>query len=350
MNKKNHKLSLDPFVHMTPSIETTALFSIVFLLPQLIMLYLTKSYNSLFIILSSVIACVLSEFICNSFLKRRRFNATSVLEGIIVGMFFPSTYPIFLVFVVVFCSITVVKHFFGGLAASWVNPLCVTIVIAWFAGSKFFPPFFLTADMLETSNAVPLLFSSNVVPLSPIDVSVTEKLNSTILKYLGIVLPEGYVTLFWDTQSVIPAFRFNFLTLIASILLIAFNMCDFIVSLIFLVVYSILVRIFGSAPFAHIFGSGDILLALLTSGTLFCAFFLLNGYGTLPMTIAGKIVYGILAGAGAFLICGCGMSPIGSVFLVIVMNTISPFIQLIEDKIFMIFKVNELKVRLENER
>ena len=58
---------------------------------------------------------------------------------------------------------------------------------------------------------------------------------------------------------------------------------------------------------------GDMILALLTSGTLFAAFFLMQWFGTIPMTRRGKIIYGFAGGIIAFIFSGCGTSPIGSI-------------------------------------
>ena len=75
---------------------------------------------------------------------------------------------------------------------------------------------------------------------------------------------------------------------------------------------------------------GDILLALLTGGTLFVSTFVIGWYGTNPLTIPGKIIYGVFAGFASFFISGCGTSPCGMVFTVITVNIVSVVIQQIE--------------------
>lgn len=77
---------------------------------------------------------------------------------------------------------------------------------------------------------------------------------------------------------------------------------------------------------------GDMLLAYLTSGTLFCAVFVIQWYGTAPLTITGKTIYGIICGILAFLIAGCGTSSEGMIFTVLAANIISPLIQAEEDR------------------
>ena len=149
-----------------------------------------------------------------------------------------------------------------------------------------------------------------------------------------MALPEGYVSLFWDTNSLIPAFRFNLLTIIATIVLISYGGIKWIIPCVFLFVYGALVRIFGLFPFGGILYKGDILLAIFSSGTIMTAFLLLQWPGTIPLSIIGKVIYGLLAGIFAFLIMGCGTSPIGAMFVILITNTLSTIIQFIEDLVY----------------
>ena len=155
-----------------------------------------------------------------------------------------------------------------------------------------------------------------------------------MFKYAGVALPEGYVSIFWDTGALIPAFRFNLLTIIATMVLISYGGIKWIIPVIFLFTYGLLVRVFGLYPFAGILNQGDILLAIFSSGTIMAAFLLLQWPGTVPVSIVGKVVYGFFAGIFAFLIMGCGTSPIGVMFVILITNAISPVIQFLEDLIY----------------
>ena len=63
--------------------------------------------------------------------------------------------------------------------------------------------------------------------------------------------------------------------------------------------------------------------------------------GTVPTSIPGKIVYAAGAGIISFFINGCGTGHIGSMFVVLVVNVISPLIQLIEYWLYMTFFVKK---------
>ena len=337
--KKNYRdLTIAPFSYLSPSLTNISTALLILLAPQIIMLLITKAYSSLILIATSIISSVLAEFISN---KIRRvntlFDLTAIVQGLFIGMFIPQNYPILPVFFIVLLSLLLVKYVFGGNADSWINPAAYTVIIIYFLGISFFPEFLITKEYLESGNPGIQLIQNGDIPVLQFDSSFTFWLNTHFFSRLGIEIPSGYLSMFWDTQSLIPAFRFNILTLISSMILISLGIINWIVPSTFLLVYGILVRLFSQTPFTGIIGQGDLLLAFLTSGTLFVAFFIIDFYGTTPITNFGKCLYGIIVGLIAFLITGCGTSPIGAMFTVLFANVISPLIQLLEDKIYSVW-------------
>lgn len=333
LKKHCMKITLNPFSSASYSLGTISLVMISLLLVQAAMLAVSKSFDSLAVLFFALLASVLAEA-AFYFSKRTEKHSwrISIIQGLVAGLLVPSVYPVHAVFAVIFLTLLLGKFVFGSFASSWANLIALCIVILYFLNPSAFPPFSVSAQELQSRNAALSLIQNGAVPLLELDSSITDFLNSYIFKFFGISIPEGYVSLFWDNGSVIPAFRFNLITLISSIILISFDMIDYVVPAVFLFVYSLLVKFLlpfciGGIPF-----QGDILLALLTSGTLFCTLYLLQWYGTLPMTLGGKILYGFFAGAAGFLIIGSGTSSAGYVFLVLVINLISPVIQFFEDK------------------
>lgn len=335
MKKTYRDLTIAPFTYLTPSLTNISATILIVLCPQIIMLFITKSFQSLSVILVSIIASVLAELTSN---KIRRtftlFDLTSIVQGLFIGMFLPASYPLIPVLLITYLSLLIVKYIFGGNAQSWINPAAYSVIILYLLGITFFPDFLITKSYLESGNPGLQLFQNGDLSILPIDDSLTFWLNTHVFSHLGIELPSGYISLFWDSQSSIAAFRFNLLTLISSIILISFGMINWIIPTSFLVVYGILVRLFSQTPFTGIIGQGDMLLAFLTSGTLFMSFFIIDNYGTTPLSNMGKAVYGILSGLIAFLITGCGTSPIGAMFTVLIANILSPLIQLCEEYLY----------------
>ena len=157
-------------------------------------------------------------------------------------------------------------------------------------------------------------------------------MNKYIFDFFKITIPEGFISLFWDSHSIIPAFRFNLLTIISSIIIFSDNAFSLIIPTVFLFVYATLVRLFVPFLFGGNFNQGDIILALLTSGILFSSVFLIQWYGTIPVTVQGKILLGVLSGITAFFIIGCGTSPVGMVYTVLLSNIMSMVIRVFEEK------------------
>lgn len=332
--KRNFKnITLNPFSYIKPSLTQIYLGMGIVLLPQIILLFITKSIMSLWIILIATIASVLADLCYSIFVRNYSFDfVSSTIHGLITGLLLPAGYPLYGVFLITFIALMFSKYAFGGFYNSWINPVAFVVAIAYFLNMSAFPEYLVNANLLQNRNAALELIQNETFTTLPFDSTVTAFLNRTIFKTVGLSIPEGYVSMFWDCKSIIPAFRFNLITLISSIILISLEMIDVIIPFTFIAMYALIVRIAGPLVVSGVPFQGDILLALLTSGTFFSTIFLLQWYGTTPITNLGKFVYAIIAAIVAFILMGCGTSPTGYVFMVLIMNVISPIIEIVESK------------------
>lgn len=345
MKKSYEQLTLAPFCYSVPSVGQSNKAVILLFIPQLVMLFITNSISSLILAGTAIAASVLAD-LSDSFARNRTYRLTSsvLLQGLLIGMFIPSTYPQFKAFVLIFATLLLTKYAFGGFAQSWANPAAVSVIVLYLFGWSEFPPFLVDSTLLQGTDTMTKLISSGKLTLCRYDADITSFLNTKVLHYAGVVLPDGYVTLFWDTGNVIPALRFNLLTLLATLYLISFSLTEWLIPLIYLFTYALAVRIFGLVPYGNLWFQGDILLALCTSGTFVAAFFILPWAGTTPLTLAGKSIYSAVAGIFAFLLNGCGTGNIGTMFVILIMNVFSPVIQFIEDKIYLLILDKKQKV------
>lgn len=336
MKKSYEQLTLAPFCYSVPSVGQSCKAVIILFIPQLVMLFLTHSISSLILIGIAVCASVLAD-LSDSFARNRTYTLTSsvLLQGLLIGMFIPSTYPQLKAFIIVYLALLLSKYAFGGFSQAWANPAAVCVIILYLFDFSSFPPILADASVIQGPDILTKLISSGKFELCSFDADITSFLNTKVLHFAGIVLPDGYVSLFWDTGNVIPALRFNLLTLFATLYLISFNLTDWFIPFIYLFTYAVAVRIFGLVPYNRIWFQGDILLALCTSGTFVAAFFILPWGGTTPMTIVGKCIYSVLAGIFSFFLNGCGTGNIGTMFVILIMNIISPVIQFIEDWVYL---------------
>lgn len=344
--RHNYKhITLNPFCSSNPSLSGIIKMSTAVLIPQVVMLFITESYKSLILLLCSIIAaqCAL---ILYAFIKKSRtfWSWPIIFEGFLAGMLVPAEYPPVSLFIAVFIVLLLQNLIFNSYAQGWANAVLVILIVLYFINPELFPPFLLPHEYFNQSNAGARLFSEGIIKAGDFDTRITGFLNSGIFYSWGISVPEGYITLLWDSQSAIPAFRFNLLTLAASLVLIPYKAADTPVTYAFLIVYGIAVRMLSLYPYGSLIGGGDILLAFCTGGTLFAAFFLLNRFGTLPMTFAGKCIYGLIGGILMFVMCGAGTSSAAVFFCLLFLNIISPVVQYIEDRVYD-FRLHRLLVQ-----
>lgn len=332
MNRKFYKrVSIGPHMTFSKSATLRMLFFLLALFPQIILLFTTRTYSSI-----AIIACAIAGALCSrmwNFLKREKvfFSALySILTGTLIGFFLPASYPPIAVFFITLTFMTSVNLFFGGQGVSWVNPVVLTVAAAWFIGHFNFPGFEIFGDDLLFKNPS-LSLIQNSFAENPVDERLTVFLNESVFGLFSVSIPEGYVSFFWDNFSQIPAFRFNALTLLASVFLIAFDLENGMIPLVYLLVYSIFVKFLSPVMTGGVPFSGDLLLALLSSGTLFTAFFILQWDGTVPYTKQGKLLYAACGGIFAFVFCGTGTSPVGSMMAILFLNLLAPMIQVYEN-------------------
>ena len=328
-----NKVSLNPYVFKTPSISSVMIRVLVLLILQIVMLFITKSFNAIYVITATTVGALCAYALSYVFNRRQLYTGlVTLVQGILIGMFLPETYPVVTAFFVSFFVVILSRFIFEKCVTSWVNIVATAVIAAWFIGKRFFPGFLITADLLPLKNPSTIMINNGIFPVYGFDTYITSFLNNTIFSWLKVTLPEGYISLLCDTHSIIPAFRFNLLTLLASVVLYSDDPYSGIIPAIFIGTYAILVRVLSPVLAGGVINQGDVILALNTSGTLFTAFFLLCWFGTHPVTVSGKILYGIIAGVLAFVIVGCGTSPIGMIYTVVICNVLNLLIRVVEER------------------
>ncbi|MCQ2597416.1 MAG: RnfABCDGE type electron transport complex subunit D [Treponema sp.] len=322
-----------PFIYKKSSLTSISIRILVLLLIQIVCLGLYKSYDAL-IVIGSCTAASTAVFLLRYFTKAEPvYNVFDyLLQGIFTGMLLPESFPPVVAALITLLVILGIKYIISNSTNVWVNSVCFSVLLAWFIGKSFFPEFMITTEMFENKNPSLTLIQSGAFSISSVDSIITTFLNNYVFKFLKVSVPEGYISFLWDSHSVIPAFRFNFLTVFSSIILFSDESIGYLIPGIFLFVYSLLVRLFAPMFFGGLFNSGDIILALFSSGTLFVALFMLQWFGTTPGTQTGKILYAVICGIIAFLLVGAGTSPVGMVYTIIMGNILSVVIKVIETR------------------
>lgn len=333
MKDRNIKLitNTNPFIYLCDSMTTMTYKLFILIMIQLAALVISKSYASVLVILLSLAGSLAAIGLYYVITKEKNYKSLDILiQGLFIGFFLPENYPLPAVFFITFVILFMFKAYTKN-SNNWVNPSILTIIVAYFVGKIYFPGFTITFDLLTTKNPSVALISSGIFPTYSFDSTITNFLNSYILSIFKVSIPEGLISLLWDTNAAIPAFRFNLLTILSTIVLFCNNLVMGIIPFLFILVYSIMVRLFAPFCYGGLFNSGDIILAVLSSGTLFIAAFMMQYPGTIPISINGKILYGILAGLLAFFISGEGTSPIGMAYTILICNVFNLVLRYLED-------------------
>lgn len=355
MNEKNYykKVSINPFINSAQTASLKLFWLWIALVPQIVMLFVTGSYFSIFVIAAAILGSLASNIreICSKENLQLTF-AVSIVSGTLIGFFLPPQYPLASVFFITALTLFLVKKIFGPVGQSWISPVVFSLTVFWFIGHFLFPEFQISLSELAGKNPSLYLIQNGTFRLNTFDEKITVFLNDTVFSLFDVSIPNGYVSLFWDSQSVIPAFRFTFFTILASIFLLALDVQETLVPVIYIVVYSLLVKFVSPFFTQSIMFQGDMLLSMLSGGTFFAAFFLIQWPGTMPYKSSSKLFYAVCGSILAFIFCGTGASPVGHVITVLFMNILSPVIQLIEqnnDKKLLSNLINtELKTQVKD--
>ena len=146
MMKNNTKLTrnvlIRPFKYITDSVAMEATKMIALLLIQIVLLFISKSYSSLLIVLAAVLGSLGADFFSHKLFHNEDNDEysfiVSVAHGMIAGLLIPSTYSPLTVLFAIFFTMLVVKHFFGGFSYAWVNPAVFSVLFFGLSEQGFF--------------------------------------------------------------------------------------------------------------------------------------------------------------------------------------------------------------------
>lgn len=330
----NLSLMTAPFVYTRLPVLGMNIAVLSLLGIQILILAITADIYALLNITAAVmgVLCVenLLRYLASSKLS---LSLEMIISGLLIGFFMPTGIGFIFVFILSAFSVFIVKTVFGGTGRNWLNPVAFAVCAAYISRPEAFPPLISDFSLLREKGSIFALMEANGLLKLKTDFAVTSALNSLLLHGVGVTLPEGYISLFLNSTSSIPAFRYNIVTLMSSIILFSIRVADYILPIFFLATYAILVWTFGMVPVSNIYFTGDILSAVLTGGVLFAAFFVMTEPASSPKTKYGKAMSGFFTGLFAFFICAHGASPAGIFFAIILSNVISPLIERLEVKI-----------------
>jgi H+/Na+-translocating ferredoxin:NAD+ oxidoreductase subunit D len=340
------------------SVQTTAKIMwtvVIALLPAGIWGVIVFGLKSLIVLLVTIAAAVLTEYILNRVFKRKTiFDGSAVLTGLLIGFNMPPSVPLFIPVIASIFAIAVVKWSFGGLGGNWMNPALagrVFVFFSWTSGmTSWKTPSALSGMPDALSSATPLgLFKTGMIDYTGDTISTSDFLQSTgytvsafadkitefFQETLGIVLKPLNIDLFIGNTSGCIGEVSAVLLLLGAAFLFYRKIITWHIPVAYIGSFALLTWIFGGIPYDFGFFSGEIWFNLFSGGLILGAFYMATDMVTSPITGKGMIYFGIGVGFLTFLLRFFGSLPEGVSLAIILMNIFVPLIdRYIKPKVF----------------
>lgn len=301
-NREKLLVTSSPHVRSKNTIQSEMRDVIIALIPAGIAAVYYFGYRALILILASVLACVLSEYLFNKATKRKQTvkDLSAVVTGILLAYNVPFTLPVWQIVIGAIFAIVVVKMAFGGIGQNIVNPALAArafLLASWSESMSTFVPPQRVATLKSVSTISAL---SAATPLSePQSYSVMDLFLGNIPGSLGEVSALAL--------------------LLGCAYLLIRRVINIKMPLIYIATATLLSGLFT--------GFDNILKDVLSGGLLLGAIFMLTDYTTSPVTPNGQIVYAVLAGVLTAIIRAFGGYPEGVSYSILLSNLVVPIIE-----------------------
>lgn len=284
---KTKNIMLDVIIAMVPAL----LASVYFFGPR-----------ALALVVVTVAACVISEFISRKVMKREQSigDLSAVVTGMLLAFNYPATLPFWIAALGGVVAIVVVKQMFGGLGHNFANPAITARVIL------------LTSFALRmTTWVAPHAWKTGAVDA----VSAATP--------LGMIASGNTADLPTYTQMLIGerAGCLGETCIIALIIGGVYLVIKKVISPIIPVVYIATVFVFSAVLGA------DPVMQILSGGLFLGAIFMATDYVTSPITNKGKVIYALGCGIITVLIRQFASLPEGVSYSILLMNILTPHIE-----------------------
>lgn len=298
------KLIVSSSPHISSPVKTKNIMLdvIIAMIPALIASVYFFGPRALALVVVTVAACVISEYIARKVMKRDQTigDLSAVVTGMLLAFNYPATLPFWIAALGGVVAIIVVKQMFGGLGHNFANPAITARVIL------------LTSFALRMTTWVePYAWKTGAVdavsaatPLGMVASGNTEALPT----YLQMFIGERAGCL---GETCIAAL------LIGGIYLVVKKVISPIIPVCYIATVFVFSAILGADP----------VMQILSGGLFLGAIFMATDYVTSPITNKGKVIYAIGCGVITVLIRQFASLPEGVSYSILLMNILTPHIE-----------------------
>lgn len=289
-------VSQSPHIRSDESVNRTMLDVIIALVPAMIGSVYFFGLDAIRLLLVTVVAAVVFEYGIQKMFKKpiRITDLSAVVTGVLLALNLPSGTPWWVAVFGAGFAIIIVKEFFGGIGQNFMNPALgarAALVASW--------PGIMTAYT------------------NPDGISAATPLS--ILKAGEGSLPAIQRMVFGDIGGVIGETS-AILLLIGGLYLIARNVIDWKVPVLYIGTTAVVLTVLGVDP-------GNLIYHVLGGGLIIGAFFMATDYSSSPVTPKGKIIFAVGCGLLTAIIRVLGGLPEGVSYSILIMNVATPLIE-----------------------
>lgn len=313
-------ISPSPHVHSGDSIEKNMYGVLVALLPAFICSVLFFGMGALVVTLTSVIACLVFEYLIQKLLLKQQptiFDGSALITGVLLAFNVPSNLPVWIIIIGALVAIGIGKMSFGGLGCNIFNPALVGRVFLLIS----FPVQMTTWPVASGLNTPYLDAQTGATPLALMKEALKTGQSFSDVMASGAI--GSYRDLFLGNMG-------GSLGEIAAIaLLIGFVYMLFRKIITWHIPVTIFATVFVFAGILHLCNPeqfADPVFHLLTGGMMLGAIFMATDYVTSPMSNKGMVIYGIGIGVITIVIRVFGAYPEGMSFAILIMNAFTPLL------------------------
>lgn len=313
-------ISPSPHLHNNDSIEKNMYGVLIALIPAFICSVLFFGMGAVIVTLTSVVACLIFEYLIQKFLLKCQpsvFDGSAIITGVLLAFNVPSNLPVWIVIIGALVAIGIGKMSFGGLGCNIFNPALVGrvfLLISFPVQMTTWPkPLGLASSYVDAeTGATPLAILKEALKSGQ---SVTEVMSSGNIA--------GYREMFLGNMG-------GSLGEVAAIALL--------VGFVYMLFRKIITWHIPVTIFATVFVFSGILYLcnpehfvspvfhLLSGGMMLGAIFMATDYITSPMAVKGMVIYGIGIGIITVIVRVFGAYPEGMSFAILIMNGFTPLI------------------------
>lgn len=313
-------ISFSPHIHGGDSIEKNMYGVLIALIPAFICSVLFFGLGAIIVTLTSVLSCLIFEYIIQKFLLHRQptiWDGSALITGVLLAFNLPANLPVWIIVIGALVAIGIGKMSFGGLGCNIFNPALVGRVFLLIS----FPVQMTTWPLAQGMSTSYTDAQAGATPLALLKEAV--KGGQSVTEVLSADAFVGY------KNMVIGNMGGSLGEVAALALLIGFAYMLFRKIITWHIPVAIFATVFaftGILNFCDPEAYAGPVFHLLSGGMLLGAIFMATDYVTSPMSNKGMLIFGAGIGIITVVIRVFGAYPEGMSFAILIMNGFTPLI------------------------